>query len=455
MRVPPVGVSLPNIGVASRIATVRSRVADRLRERRADRAFERRDLPKASPSSDAPRHIVCVVVDALRADAVDDALTPFLDSLSPRTAVSPSTWTFPAVTSLLTGQYPHEHGALRQTDTHENSVAGMTPLPPASRATTLPERLAGAGYDTYGGFGMLVPFLALSGRFRTHRLLESSDAESVLVEHESWVRDRSDERTFSYVHLSDLHEPVDPPADYWTAHDVDQSVPGVKRWRHQDVPRRTPTVERYRTHRRRLYGAAAEYVDNRLAAHHARLTDHLDDVLLVVVGDHGEGFWEQASFHAAHFADPRPAYCVGHGGAPYEAVTRVPLGVAGADISADGRVSLLDVAPTVLDAVGVEDADASGVSLLDHAPPDRHLLVEGVRYGYEKKAVYTADWKLVVSRGDDVSVGFSLPDETPQNPPGWLAASMHSALPEWPDGQRVEAEVATDVRRRLEGLGYT
>ncbi len=496
--------------LSSPLSTLRTRAADRVRERRADRAFRQRDLPAASPAPDAPRHVVCVVVDALRADAVTPDLTPFLHSLAPERAVSPSTWTFPAVASLLTGLYPHRHGAIRRTDDYENAVADVTPLPPPPEATTLPEQLAGAGYDTYGGFGMLVPFLALSGRFGTHRLRADADATDVLADHESWLEGREDGRTFSYLHLGDLHEPVDPPADYWATHDVDESIPGVRRWRHEDVPHLTPTVERYREHRTRLYEAAAEYVDGRLAAHHARLTDRLGDVLFVVAGDHGEGFWERAAFHAAHFADSRPAYCVGHGGAPYEVITRVPLAFDASGSrevpAADARASLVDVAPTLRDAAGLEaagpgadpgrDADAAevsgtaggskvagtagrsgasgtaggpevsgtaggltpagGVSLFDPVP-DRRLLVEGARYGYEKKAVYDGDRKLVVSHGDDVAAGFSLPEETTLELPRPVQRSMRAALPPWPDGDSGAGgeRVSKEARRRLEDLGYT
>ena len=462
--------------VSSSVDALRSRAIDRVRKWRADRAFSHRELPSATPTPDGPDHVVCVTVDALRADTVGPEHTPFLDALSPARAVSPSTWTFPAVTSLVTGLYPHEHGAIRQADTYENSVADMTPLPPAldEGTLTLPEELAGAGYETFGGFGMLVPFLALSGRFETHRLCADGDAERVLAEHGSWLADREEQRTFSYLHLSDLHEPVDPPAEYWSSHDVDESIPGIRRWRHEDVPRLSPTGERYRRHRKRLYEAAAEYVDERLSAHYARLTDRLDDVVFVVTGDHGEGFWERAPFHEAHFADPRPAYCVGHGGAPYEPITRVPLAFAASGSRTvprtgdlDARVSLVDVAPTVREMVGLDDprsgkptepgSKPTGATSLLDAVPERQLLVEGMRYGYEKKAVYDGDRKLIVSRGDNVSAGFSLPDGNSLELPQSDEESLREALPAWPQGDTgtVQRPESNDVRRRLDALGYT
>ena len=472
-----------------------ARLADRYRQRRADREFRSRSLPTGRPDDDAPDHVVVVVVDALRADAVGaspadagdstgtdatDSLgapTPFLDSLSGTTAIAPSTWTFPSVTSLLTGRYPSDHGAVRQTDDFADSVADVVGLPPTSDATGIAERFAGAGYDTYGGFGMLVPFLALGGRFRTHRLRADASADRVLGDHRSWLGERRDRPTFSYLHLADLHEPVDPPADYWRAHDVNASIPDVRSWRHQDVTEATPAVDRYREHRRRLYRAAVEYVDNRLAAYHRRLSDLLGDVALVVVGDHGEGFWERADHAARHFGDSRPAYCVGHGGAPYEVLTRVPLRVAGLDglaaldadesSIADAPVSLVDVAPTLADAAGFHDSTelgtgVGGISLFGGVPENRTALVESARYGYEKKAAYSRGYKLVVSKGDDYAAGFSVPDGESVELPADVEADLRDALPAFPgedESETVPRRDADDspsrsVERRLADLGY-
>ncbi|MFC6824408.1 sulfatase-like hydrolase/transferase [Halopelagius fulvigenes] len=468
-------------GVAAPVEGAYADARRQIRERRADRAFGERDAGVTSSlSADAPDHVVVVVVDALRADALDSDLTPFLSSLSGTDAVAPATWTYPSVTSLLSGRYPHDHRAIRRSDAFENSVADITGLPPQSDAPLVADHLDAAGYDTYGAFGFVVPFLALRGRFARHRLYDDADAHRLLSDHAAWLADRRDGRTFSYLHLSDLHEPVEPPRAYADEHDVDLSIPDIEGWDHEDVVDATPTVERYRRHRRRLYDAAVEYADNRLAAHYRRITDLAGDVAFVVTGDHGEGFWERARFHADHFADPRPAYCVGHGGAPYEAITRVPVRVAGFDLAgADRPTSLVDIAPTVRAAVagdaprGDADPNAAGVPLGASVPDDRIRLVEGARYGYEKKAAYADGSKLVVSRGDDVSVAFSLPEEAETTLPSEESSRLSDALPPWPGagdaaegvsvGSRTESddaatdtrrEVSGDVARQLERLGY-
>jgi arylsulfatase A-like enzyme len=184
------------------------------------------------------------------------------------------------------------------------------------------------------------------------------------------------------------------------------------------------------------------------------------DVLFVVTGDHGEGFWEHAALDAEHFVDSRPAYCVGHGGTPYESVTQVPLIVDGLSLDgfdSDGPISLIDIAPTILEAVGVTEAGGTtGRSLFNEVPPDRIVLTEAARYGYEKKAVYYEGWKRILSEGDDVSLGFSIPAERVTEIPPEIEAVMTDALPAWPDadGTAPEQEVSKTVERRLEQLGY-
>jgi len=424
-----------------------------------------------------------MVVDALRADTVDESLTPHLASMPSTAAVSPSTWTFPAVTSRLSGRYPHAPGAVRRSDDFENSVVDMPGPPPRSDSgvQSLPDWLAGAGYRTRGVFAMIVPFLALTGRFGSHDLYRDAPAGQVLANHLEWLADHRDERTFSYVHLGDLHEPVDPPADYWAAHEVDGTIPDIRTWRFEDVVEPSPTVERYRTHRRRLYRAAAEYVDNQISAFRMRADDLLPETLFIVASDHGEAFWEHAAFHAEQFADPRPAYCVGHGSAPYESVTRVPLCVDGSAIGpetivgveregvtcerADGsRRSLIDVTPTVLEAAGLRiPSDFDGSSLTARVS-DRRLLVESTRYGYEKRALYDGDRKVIASQGDDVVVETSLsePEDEPRTLTPDREAEVFEELPPWPgsdaddtdSAQDADQAVSRDIQRRLDELGY-
>lgn len=416
--------------------------------RQADAEFARKELPDATPADDAPQHIVCVVVDALRADHVNEEVTPFLATLSGTDAITPGTWTFPAMSSFVSGVYPHEHGAIRQSD-EPDDADGFT-LPPRMDGdrVTLTETLGGAGYETYGGFGHDTPFVALSGRFQTHALYHTvnANADDVLGAHREWIDGR--DRTFSLLHLADPHVPVDPPEAYWNTYDVDPSIDGLENWRYDSEVDCGAECRRYREHRRRLYRAAVDYVDDALSRYVETLDAVLDDYLLVVTGDHGEALWEHVEFDVEHFSGTG---CVGHGGAPYEQLSRVPL-LTNREWNVDGDVSLIDVAPTILDSVGVEGPSMSGVSLLDGVPEGRYVFVEGNLDGTEKKAVYDDEYKLIVSPGADI--GFRLPSERIATIPDERRRSMLEAVPQWPDGADGRTEVSGVVADRLAKLGY-
>jgi len=418
--------------------------------RQADRQFARRDLPSYEPDGDAPDHIVCVVVDALRADYVDSETTPYLASLNGCDAITPGAWTFPAMSSVLSGVYPHEHGAMKQRDEPDDSE-GLT-LPPrmAEDRETITESLAGAGYDTYGGFGHDTPFVALSGRFETHELFHSvnSNAEDVLDEYLEWVQGR--DRTFALLHLADPHIPVDPPQQYWTKHDVDDTVAGLQNWRYNQTVDCDEDCEYYREQRRRLYRASVDYVDDALAGFADSLDERVADPLLLITADHGEALWDHVAFDVEQFGG---GGCVGHGGAPYEALARVPL-LTNREWEFDDNVSLIDIAPTLADCVGIDGPKLPGCSLLAEGSDKRTVLVEGSLSGYEKKAIYSGQHKLIVSRGDDVEVGYSLPEEERTDLPEETRQAMLDDLPPWPDGEGVETEVAGVVEDRLEKLGY-
>lgn len=428
---------------------------DYIQTLQADREFQKRPKPSNKPSSESPQHIVCIVVDALRGDSIDEETTPYMASLTGTTeAVAPGSWTFPSVSSILTGQYPHEHGALHGSE--GGSEEGMVlPSRMDEDKLSVSEVLTGAGYETYGGFGHDTPFVALSGRFGTHSLSHqvNSSAEDVLENHLEWLRDHSEQRTFSYVHLADPHIPVDPPEEYWEKYDVDSSIPNIRTWDyHQD---REPDAEgqRYRKHRRRLYQASVEYVDDCLQEYADELNEISSESLLFVTSDHGESHWENVDTELDHFEGNG---CVGHGGTPYEPLARVPLLTDGLEFESEytSPVSLVDIVPTLLELVGIEDAlSTSGVPLTKSIAEERPVFVEGNLSNIETKAVYRGTSKLIASSTSE-RVEFELPDETPVELPSETEQKLLAALPDWSKSSGEGTEVSEVVEDRLEKLGY-
>lgn len=423
---------------------------DRYQIWKANGAFAQKEFPDESPAEDAPPHIVCVVVDALRADHVDEDTTPYLTTLNGTDAVTPGSWTFPAISSLISGVYPHEHGAMKQTD--EPADTSSLTLPPRmdEDRVTLTEVLAGSGYDTYGGFGHDTPFVAISGRFQEHALYHkvNSNADEVLNDYLDWVTGR--DRTFALLHLADPHIPVDPPDEYWKKHDVDSSIENIRNWEYENDVDCEEECRTYREHRRRLYRASIDYVDDAISRFANSLDDIVNDPLMLVTADHGEALWEHVEFDVENFGGTG---CVDHGGAPYEELARVPL-LTNAKWDLDSEISLIDIAPTICDAVGVTGPRMTGCSLLEDVNEDRCLIVEGSLNGYEKKAVYHGEYKLLVSNSADVEAGYRVSDDELVDLPSDEYEKMIDALPSWPDGTHFQTKVSGVVEDRLDQLGY-
>jgi hypothetical protein len=419
--------------------------------RKANSEFAAKEFVEREHADDAPRHIVWVVVDALRSDYVDDDTTPYLASLGGTSAITPGAWTFPAVSSFLSGVYPHEHGAMKQEDKPDDSPGLSLPPRMDDDRETLTEALAGAGYETYGGFGHDTPFVALSGRFHEHALYHkvNSSARDVLDGYLDWIEGR--ERTFAFLHLADPHIPVDPPPEYWEKHGIEDSIEDIENWDYQNVVDCGDACQKYRDNRRRLYRAAVDYVDDELARFDARLRERTDDPLLAVTSDHGEAMWEHVELDVEKFGGTG---CVDHGGAPYEELARVPL-LTDADWEFDGGyVSVVDLTATVVDCVGIEGFETAGYSLNEGVPEGRTPIVEGSLSGYEKKGVYLDGYKMIASKGDDAEVEFTGPGEKLPEIPDDVRDDMVAALPPWPDRTQEGTDVSGVVEDRLETLGY-
>jgi arylsulfatase A-like enzyme len=395
--------------------------------------------------------VLLIVIDACRPDFPPDLPLEFTS------AVSPAPWTFPAVTSIHTGLYPHEHGAVKRDNegSGDPAVPDQYPLKPL-----LPTLFEVAGYDTFGAFAFYVPFLALREWYQSHSLWDDASAEQVVERYRMWRDSR--ERTFAYLHFGDLHEPLNPPSTYIEREEVDTSLDGLERLQsHQADYDGSEEHRYYRKHRLRLYRAALSHVEDTLRP---LVKTAGDDTLLIVTGDHGEAHWEHYEVDRSfpRKRDPQK-YGLGHGGTPFDMVARVPLAVQAPDGSvttpvAGGWPSLVDVPRTLLDAVMTVNTDL-GCCWTEPIPKDRIAFCEGVRFGNERKAAYRGQHKVIHSRQDDVTltaeVDLEQGGEQFTDIPESEKAELLAALPEdWEMGNdinRINSEIVMD---RLKALGY-
>ena len=167
------------------------------------------------PGPRAP-DVLLVTVDTLRADALQpygsrDSQTPRLAQLADQgivyeAATTPMPLTRPAVASILTGLYPHQHGV-------ENNWNRL----PEERET-LAEMLRARGYQTAGFTavrGLLGPEAGIAQGFETFRAPPKGPteirADRVVRRALRWVKGADRRRpVFLWVHLFDPHQPYAP-----------------------------------------------------------------------------------------------------------------------------------------------------------------------------------------------------------------------------------------------------
>ena len=308
------------------------------------------------PRPPGHRNVIVISLDTLRADRVGvygayRPTTPGLDALAGDTAVLTNAWapwpeTSGAHMSLFTSRYPSEHG-----------VTGFIHAPPAA-IELLAERLRREGYLTRaftedGGVWAFAGFargFSAYGERRSPDFVYRGEAGETFADAARWLEGHADRVFFLFVHTYEVHAPYAPPAEYGAYF--------------ADVPGREPPAMRADA---LAYDRETRHLDDALAALLAtvRRLDLAERSIVVITSDHGEEFGEHGG--------------LGHGRTLHREVLHVPLIVWAPGLVPASRLdlpaSLLDVAPTVLDLLGLApDPGHRGRSLAAPltaaAPPD-------------------------------------------------------------------------------------
>lgn len=309
----------------------------------------------ASPGAAADWNLLLITLDTTRADRLGcygyaAAKTPNLDKLAAGgvrfgDAVATVPVTLPSHASIMTGDYPPTHG-VRDNGTYRLIDNEMT----------LAERLKQGGYATAAfvaafvlekRYGLSQGFDTFDDQVRTaagEATNPQRPANVVVDAALEWLRSqraaRSDQPVFMWVHLYDPHTPYDPP-------------------------------EPFKSQFAQPYDGEIAFMDQeigRLLAQYAALAP-MERTVVAVVGDHGEGLGDHSER--------------GHSLLIYDSVMRVPLVLRAPGIMPAGRVvddrvvSTVDLAPTLLELLGLDPEPCDGVSLLrEDAPPDRAVYME-------------------------------------------------------------------------------
>jgi len=376
-------------------------------------------------SSSNPRlNVIILVVDCLRGSQLScrgypRETTPFLDRLGSKfRAISASCWTHPAVASLLTGLYPHNHnaimgGKIKNFEQLENLYTIRKQI------VTLPEILNLSGHRAYFGTAVNVASYPFKGRGIPELHERSASAEELVTDLIGWISKKSGP-FFAYLQLGDLHEPLNPPHNFRNFFGKVKDLPRIDRWNFgKPEMQQGAQFQEYRENRILLYDNTLRYVDHAIEKFYATLKDMglVDSTILIITADHGEEFWEHAALEAENFYDPRGSCGVGHGHNVFNEIIEIPLLISGPGVpegQSSRPISQVDIMPTVLDLLEVKHKlKFDGQSIFSEKEIERPLLSEASGFGYEKKALIIGRFKLIYSQDDGVAWVFDL-EKDPQ-----------------------------------------
>ena len=452
-------------------------LAPRLHEpRAAEPPVAEVETPPANP----PPNVLVYVIDTLRADRLGcygypRPTSPEIDRFAAgatllREGRAQSSWTRPAMASLLTGLLPISHRAEGAADRLPDEVV------------TLAERLSAAGWATAmvtTNGNVVSRFGFRQGFDDFHYLPERRRSRAVHVPSQRvnevvfrWLAERPLDRPFFLVvHTCDPHDPYTPEAPFRQrlAAEVDDPALG-------NVRTLLRAGKLAGDEGARLAPAIGALYDAEIAANDASFGALLrrleilgleNDTAVVLTSDHGEEFHEHGSWT--------------HGRTLYEEQLRIPFvvrfpGGRGAGRELAGPADQIDLAPTVLDLAGLEIPSAlPGRSLAaelaagGRRPPRPSFAFLGHNEDHAA-AVMLAQWKLIrVDRREAVLLRppellFALGSDPGEQRDvrqarplrrAWLAgelaaveAARRSSLP------RQRATIDRELAQRLRALGY-
>ncbi|MSR47350.1 MAG: hypothetical protein EXS13_09845 [Planctomycetes bacterium] len=345
--------------------------------------------PRIEPRAEAPAgmNVLVIASDTLRADRLsafgyDRPTSPNVERLASggilfMQARSQAPWTLPSFSSILTSQYPSQHGAGR--GGHDE----WTPLEPG--VATLADALARAGYETVGitanhlispeyGLDQGFESYAVPGEVAWQRLgMESVELDAPLVT--QFVEQHQTTPFFLFWHIMDPHLPYTTEAALrkeFTAADYDGRFGGInrevpfqvldprpgRRWfTHEGPPKPPPLTVADQQFVSDYYDAEVAEIDRAIGSVIDALqrTGQWERTIVALVADHGEGLGDHGHYH--------------HGYTLFDDQVHIPLLVRvpgrSEGTTRDEPVQSIDLAPTLLAAVGLPQPESfAGCDLL-------------------------------------------------------------------------------------------
>jgi arylsulfatase A-like enzyme len=339
------------------------------------------------------RHLILLTVDTLRADRLgvygysERENSPAIDALLGRgmqfsEASAPRSQTYPSLASVMTGLYPSGHHLIRNGNYYTEKQA------------TLARVLAAEGYETAAFIANMC--YAHHRGFGVTRCVRRQDR--MLVEEAMAWLDQSDRKRpiFLWIHLHGAHSPYLNGGDR-ALREFDPDYIGRITTNREQLnklqAKQIPLTQRDIRHLNAIYDAAVQGTDELVNQIIKGLDQReiLRNGVLVFLADHGEELYQHNQF-------------IFHSCSVYQSGLHVPLGIIAEGLVNPGRVrqtvELIDVAPTLLDFLGLPAmAEMHGTSLVPYLAGSAEDEPIKAQYSeYEDTLLHTVrlgDWKLV------------------------------------------------------------
>ncbi len=318
----------------------------------------KRPLPAGAQRPD----IILLSIDTLRADHLgtygyERDTSPFLDQLGAEGVVfdqawSPTSWTLPSHTTMLSGQLPIHHGTI---DDHLTIPADV-PL-----VTTT---FARAGYGTMGAVATLFVssrygfdrdfehFVDFGIRDKQTNNLSTVDADHVFDHALHWAQEQpAGKPLFLFLHVYDVHYGYDAPPPFNEKFDRPPTW-GDEIYKNYWVYKKKMVSAAQLEHQIAQYDEEIAWVDHAFRQFVETWRGAGRDAIIVVTSDHGEEFGERESWGHAHTLWPEQLH--------------VPLIVHGPGIEPRRiaeRVGTEDIPATLAQLAGLRVPSARGRSL--------------------------------------------------------------------------------------------
>ncbi len=329
---------------------------------------------------------------------------PFLGKLAEHgivfnNAYSTSSWTVPAVTSLVTGVYPSSHGIMRGS-VKNGHIYKQAPVP--KKLPNLPEQLKALGYRTYAVTANyhLTKELGFGRGFDRYACVGFCAAEKVNSFFLKWKREIESQKgpVFIWLHYFDPHIPYigrQPWLKQYQNDETEEESGMVSSLLRPVQMRQTikNKGQRILTLAKSHYDSEINYCDEQINKLFQEFPS-LEQYVMVFTADHGEEFMEHGR--------------LGHARNLYNNTVRIPLFIRLPGITSIANskevASLIDVAPTLLGiAGGKAPLSWQGRALIDQkgqvSPREERYVLAQLNNGIAPplNALIGSNWKLVIN----------------------------------------------------------